>query len=443
MVNDRERQNSVLKLIEFQNPLDIVVRREDRQVLRELGSRIAEIGALPIQQKRRGMWTRLNKLDAVKPMIWINNIPWHEMNVDDELVIRTGSPFCQRIEAELRQILYRWKHMPCDMVVEPAICSPLAVHVSGIGLETEEDIIKTDEDSNVFSHRFHRIVENEDDIQKIEMPVITHNEAKTEEDFQAYEAVFDGVLPVKRRGFPGFGFSPFDHLIKLTGVQQALLDLSLRPKFIHKLMDRLTSAYLRALDQFESLSLLALNNYNGSVGSGAYGYTDELPQSDFEGKHVRTIDIWGCATTQIFSEVSPEMHEEFALDYERRWLDRFGLGYYGCCEPLFMKMKILKKIPNLRKISVSPWNDMEKMAEQMAGDYVFSHKPNPAILAPDSWNPGLAREELESMLQTTRKKGCHVETIMKDISTVRYQPQRLWEWARIATEVTERFGQAG
>jgi hypothetical protein len=29
---------------------------------------------------------------------------------------------------------------------------------------------------------------------------------------------------------------------------------------------------------------------------------------------------------------------------------------------------------------------------------------------------------------------CHVEFIMKDISTVRYEPQRLWEWARIATE---------
>jgi hypothetical protein len=28
---------------------------------------------------------------------------------------------------------------------------------------------------------------------------------------------------------------------------------------------------------------------------------------------------------------------------------------------------------------------------------------------------------------------------MKDISTVRYQPQRLWEWARMATEVTERY----
>ena len=31
----------------------------------------------------------------------------------------------------------------------------------------------------------------------------------------------------------------------------------------------------------------------------------------------------------------------------------------------------------------------------------------------------------------------HVEVIMKDISTLRYKPQRLWDWARIAMEVVQ------
>ena len=38
-----------------------------------------------------------------------------------------------------------------------------------------------------------------------------------------------------------------------------------------------------------------------------------------------------------------------------------------------------------------------------------------------------------------RPAGCHVELIMKDISTVRYHPKRLWEWAAIAMEVAEEF----
>jgi hypothetical protein len=32
-----------------------------------------------------------------------------------------------------------------------------------------------------------------------------------------------------------------------------------------------------------------------------------------------------------------------------------------------------------------------------------------------------------------------VEIIMKDISTVRYQPRRLWEWADIAGQVAREY----
>jgi hypothetical protein len=31
-------------------------------------------------------------------------------------------------------------------------------------------------------------------------------------------------------------------------------------------------------------------------------------------------------------------------------------------------------------------------------------------------------------------KGCPVELIMKDISTVRHHPERLWAWAKLAME---------
>jgi hypothetical protein len=292
-----------------------------------------------------------------------------------------------------------------------------------------------------FSHHYHPIIQDEDDILKIETPRISHDEEKSEEDFQAYQDIFGGILKVEKRGAPGFGFSPWDDLVKFTGAQQALLDLALRPAFIHALVDRLTEAYLDTLDQFERLNLLALNNTNVRIGSGAYGYADELPADGYEAGRVRAVDIWGSATAQIFAEVSPEMHEDFALRYESRWMARFGLAYYGCCEPLHDKMGILRRIPNLRKVSVSPWNDLERMAEETAGDYVFSYKPSPAVLATDVWNPELAAKELENMLEITHRHRCPVELIMKDITTVRYQPQRLWEWTRMAAEAAERIGE--
>ena len=147
--------------------------------------------------------------------------------------------------------------------------------------------------------------------------------------------------------------------------------------------------------------------------------------------------MWGCSNAQIFSDISPAMHWEFAVEHDLRWLSRWGLVYYGCCEPLDRKIDILRRIPNLRKISASPWCKTARLVEKIGAGYVISHKPNPAVFADDQWRPQWARDELRQFLEAAR--GCHVELIMKDISTVRYQPQRLWEWAEIAMEVAREF----
>jgi len=44
------------------------------------------------------------------------------------------------------------------------------------------------------------------------------------------------------------------------------------------------------------------------------------------------------------------------------------------------------------------------------------------------------------VLGKAKAHGCVVEVIMKDISTLRYEPQRLWEWAQMAREVTDHYG---
>ncbi len=57
----------------------------DRDVLRALAGRKAEIAGQPIQKERLDQWRRLNDLEAVKPMVWINEVCWHEMDVCGEI----------------------------------------------------------------------------------------------------------------------------------------------------------------------------------------------------------------------------------------------------------------------------------------------------------------------------------------------------------------------
>jgi hypothetical protein len=104
---------------------------------------------------------------------------------------------------------------------------------------------------------------------------------------------------------------------------------------------------------------------------------------------------------------------------------------------LHNKLDVLARIPNLRKVSMSPWADLGKAMEKAGRRYVWSLKPSPAILAEDRWRPDAVREELRRKLEAL--KGQAVEVILKDISTVRYQPRRLWEWVEIAREVTAEY----
>ncbi len=412
---------------------DFTLSGGDRHTLRELAKQVREYAEDPVNDERKKLWTKSNDLSGVRPMIWFDEVCWHEMNVDDELTLTTGHPFCRRIEAELRQRIYQWKHMPGDMIIEPKIYSPLAVTNTGTGLKPEMDVVRTDDKNDVVSRHFIITVKDEEDIEKIGCPKIIHDADLSGIIHEKYRAIFDGILDVEKRGAPGFWFAPWDDIVMFTGVQEALLDLAMRPDYIKALIAKLVDVGLSVLDQYEEQGLLSRNNYNTRVGSGAYAYTDQLPPTP-EGGPVKTDQLWGSCTAQIFAEVSPEMHEEFALQYERKWLERFGLSYYGCCEPLHHKMDELRSVKNLRKVSISPFADLKRAEEAIGDDFVISYKPSPAVLARSTWDPDSVRKELTENLSIIKDRS--VEVIMKDISTVRYEPRRLWEWVKIASEVS-------
>jgi len=112
------------------------VSKRDREVLRELGREVGEIAALPAQGETISLWKALNDLRPGRAMVTIDQIPWHEMEVDGGLTLRTEDAFCQEIETQLRRTLYSWRHMRVDMVVEPVIEVPKVIRDTGFGVET-------------------------------------------------------------------------------------------------------------------------------------------------------------------------------------------------------------------------------------------------------------------------------------------------------------------
>ena len=409
------------------------VSPEEKDMLRRLAGEVAEIAALPVHKDTAELWRRLNRLEPVRPLVWINEICWDEMGPD--VCPRCTDDFLRGVETQLRQTLFQWRNLPVDMIVDNWIACPMAIGNTGYGVEgrverTDSDLVKSAVD-------YIPVIGDARDIERIQFPEVIVDAEASAERLAVMEDIFAGILPVRQIGVASTWFSPWDTLVQWYGIEELYTDMMDRPDLVRLASARMSDAMLDTYEQYEAMGLLSLNNGNNRVGSGGLGITDELPQADFEAGHVRMIDMWGNSAPQIFSGVSPEMHWEFALKQEMRFLDRFGLNCYGCCEPYHKKVGILRRIPRLRRISMSPFVNIAEGAEAIGQDFIYSAKPNPAVLAANTWNPAEARANLAEILEKTR--GLHVEIILKDIHTVRGERQRLFEWSRIAREMVEEY----
>jgi hypothetical protein len=403
----------------------------DREVLRTLAGEVAGIAALPEQQETIGLWKALNGLRPVRPMALLDEVPWHEMDVDGELALRCQDETCRGFEQVLRRTLYTWRHMRADMVVEPVIEVPKVIRTTGFGIDLQETTLAVDPHNEIVSHEYVDQLADEESVARIRAPEIELDAAATARvESMAHEA-FDGILQVRMQGWlPSFEL--WDDIVYWRGAQTVLFDLADRPEHMHAIASRYTDSRLAMLDRLEEQGLLgreqALIHCTGA-------WTDELPAADHDPGRPRARDLWTYGMAQILLSVSPDMFEEFEVAYASRWYARFGLGYYGCCDPLHDRVHLVRRIPNVRKISMSPWADVEVGAAAIGRDYVFSWKPNPASVARDGWHPEAAEQEMRQVLKVCEEAGCPLEITLKDISTVRYQPQRLWDWARIASGV--------
>lgn len=408
--------------------------KSDVQILRDLTKQIAEIATLPLHAEKTALWRRLNALDPVRPMIMLHNDTWHE--TPNLLTLECTDDFCRGQELGLRRTLYHWEHTWGDAIMDPVLYSPIVTHQTGWGVEIDA----TRPDHVFGAAHYEAVIREEKDIEKITPPTVTVDWEETERQYQLRCDLYGDIMPVVKRGNCWTWFAIFDHFIQWRGLEQAFEDMYDRPEWLHRVLTIMTDGMIGVIETLEREGALALNNGSdgaAGVGPGGYGITDLLPQADYAGT-ARTKDMWGHATTQIFADVSPAMHEEFALQYEGRYLSRFGLAGYGCCEPLHRKVDIIRKhIPHLRRLSMSPWVDVTAGAAALGNTAVFSYKPNPAILGMEPWDPEYVRTGLREVCEQTR--GCSVEIIMKDLHTTHCHPERMDDWVRIALEVAEEF----
>ena len=398
------------------------MRPEDIRQIRNLAERYAEAAAHPRNQENIRLHRAVNNLQMIRPVVLIDEQPWSELNTAGALTLRCNDPFYHPYEQYLRRKLYQWQHHPADMILTPFI--PVTKKIGGEigGLAVKEKTLATELANPIVSHSYEDQLADPGDEMKIQMPHISYEKQATEDARDRLAEAIGDLLPVRLTGVSCY-ISQWDQIAIYRGVTPLLIDLAERPDHAHAIMERMTRMYIERYRQFEALGLLESEPYTIHCTPAR---CDDLPVPA-EGEPVQRRHLWGRCMAQIFASVSPAMHETFEIAYQIQTMAPFGLVYYGCCEPLDRKIEIISKIPRLRKVSITPWADVNLAAEAIGSKYVLSAKPNPAHVS-GSFNENAVRREIDAILRACMKNGCSCDIVLKDISTCGHNPENLRRW---------------
>jgi hypothetical protein len=407
---------------------------KDRRILRGLAERYGEIAHLDIQQQRIERYYRTNAMEQVRPVVLIDEVPWGEIR--DEALRNVCAPELGWLETQLRRTLYQWAHFQVDLVVPPVFRVVKRARRSDIGLQVQDRQLESDTGTYARAHAYTDQLQTEDDLAKLHAPEIVYDRAASEEALAVAKEVFAGLMEVELHGAGGLHYNIWDQIATFRGVDNLLLDLAMRPEFMRQTARCFMEIARSQFRQLEEQELLAPDPI---LVHCTVGRARELPADDFAG-HVRPKDVWGRCAAQILGAVSPAMHDEFDLAYNQELFQDCGLVYYGCCEPMDRKVDLLRKrFKNLRKISITPWADPQRAAEQIGTDYVLAAKPNPAFVAMPQFETEPVEEEITRYCEACKAHGTTLEFVLKDISTIANNPENLTQWAATVKAVIDKY----
>lgn len=252
------------------------------------------------------------------------------------------------------------------------------------------------------------------------------------------EALFGGILPVRRRCGPWqLGVPITSTALSFVGLDHFMMLMYDNPAGLHRLMAFLRDDHLAFLDWADAEGFWPPNHEDDYVGAGSMGFTRRLPAPDFAAR-VRCRDRWGLSESQESVGLSPAQYREFVHPYLKALADRFGRVYYGCCEPVHPILDCLAELPNLARVSVSPWADEEVVGRFCRERGVaYSRKPRPTLFMGPVYDEGPVREHLAKTVECAR--GCRLEIIQRDVYTTNNDPLRFARWVELVREAATAF----
>ena len=251
------------------------------------------------------------------------------------------------------------------------------------------------------------------------------------------ENAFGDILPV-RMIQPGLTGAITNPLVALMGMESYYFSMYDNPDELHEVMDMATTVYEQYYDFLEKENLLLPTCGISPIAQESFAFNSELPTD----RVTKTTQCWGFLESQETTAVSTDMFGEFVFPYQDRLVKRFGLLSYGCCERVdAIWPEYLSKWKNLRKLSVSPFNNEEQVGVYLRGsNVVYYSKPRAEFVThPGPMNEEALRAYFKGVCHAA--SGCLFEMAQREVGTIFGDYNRGRRYVEIAKECIEQYWQ--
>jgi len=332
----------------------------------------------------------------------------------------------RRIELDLLRALAHAELIGDDFVVPSDFAIERIFDLHEFGLDIRK-VRARDSEGRELGFAWEHPIKQVADLARLGPSVYSYDGERTEARLELARGAIGELLPPRLVNTSlRWHFALTAKVVDLMGLEAMMFALVDQPEEMRALLSFIVGDMLAWLDWQAERGLLSLNNGNDYAGAGSYGFTRELPAPGLApGSPPRPMDLWVNMNSQESVGISPEMYGEFIFPSYMELARRFGLVYYGCCEPVDAIWKdCVSRLPGLRKVSISPWCDEPFMGEALRGSRViYSRKPSPNFI-------GVGKELDEAgfaahMQRTVEAaRGCTLEVIMRDIYTLSGAPTK-------------------
>ncbi|MCK4981660.1 MAG: hypothetical protein KAS17_01990 [Victivallaceae bacterium] len=404
------------------------MKTKEQLVLRELVKAYLDIAQNDEQEQKREVWRAFHGFEDGPPpiiasaagyFIWMKEFLAPQM--------QCPNPILRQHESELRRRLFL-STVGDDTVLEPwlNVTASKKMGAGGRwGIKMEQS---SDSETNARHMEFP--IKTYADVLLMHPAVHEIDEEMTAEHASVLADAVGDIIPIDINRGPwcqnGFAADLATDLGYLRGMENFMMDMYDHPDELHNLLAIMRDAILTAQDKAEQAGDISLSGYSPQ---GAMPYTRGMEDLKPNSGPKKRKDLWCNCAAQEYIMVSPQMHDEFMLQYQLPIVSKYRHVHYGCCEDLTNKIDMLRKIPNLKMISVAPSADMEKCAEQIAQDYLISWRPNPADMVCTSWDKERVTRIVKSSQSTFKNNRYCIH--LKDNETLGGEMDRLQRWVSL------------